>query len=67
LDKGIKAIFVPHSPGVYVSITLNSMSQDSHTTSNSNFNSHFEHDKYFRCNAILNLKSMHNELKDLLM
>jgi len=67
MEKGIKAIFVPHSPGVYVSITLNSMNSDSHTTSNTNFNSNFENDKYFKCNAILNINSMNNELKDLLM
>ena len=65
LERGVKSIFVPHSPGVYVSITLNSMS-DIHGISNTNFDSNFDN-KFFKCNAILNLNSFDNELRDLLM
>ncbi len=51
IDKGIRTIFVPHSAGIYVNINLTSYELD---------------DKYFKCNAILNIESLDNDLKDLL-
>jgi hypothetical protein len=60
LEKGIRTIFVPHSAGVYVSINLiNNVSL--------NYDSNFELNKYYKCNAILNLDCLENELKELLM
>ena len=64
LEPGIKSIFVPHSQGVYISITLNGI--DENTLSN-NFESNYEQNKFFKCNAILNLDSFDQEIRDLLM
>jgi hypothetical protein len=61
LEKGIRTIFVPHSAGVYVSVNLSN-------SYGANFDSNnFEINKYFKCNAILNLETMDPELKELLM
>ncbi len=57
LEKGLRSIFVPHSPGVYISINLNS----EYTETN------FDVNKYFKCNAILNIYSLDAELRELLM
>jgi len=65
LDRGIKAIFVPHSPGVYVSISLGVLNMEQ----NQNFpNENIQEiNKYYKCNAILNLDCVDAELKELLM
>jgi hypothetical protein len=63
LEKGIRCIFVPHSPGVYVSISLSNSHLDPILLNEVNY----EVNKYFSCNAILNLESMDAELKELLM
>jgi hypothetical protein len=63
LDRGIKAIFVPHSPGVYVSISLGISNMEQNLTNENNQ----EVNKYYKCNAILNLDCVDSELKELLM
>ena len=63
LEKGLRSIFVPHSPGVYVSINLNPTPIDSTT----NFDENYDINKYYKCNAILNVDSLDAELKELLM
>ncbi len=62
LEKGVRTIFVPHSAGVYVSINLNPNNMESIT----NFDSNFEVNKFFKCNAILNIENFDPELKELL-
>ncbi len=63
LELGIKSIFVPHSPGIYVSISLNFTQSEASLTNEFNY----EVNKYHKCNAILNLESLDAELKELLM
>lgn len=63
LERGLRSIFVPHSPGVYVCIHLNPSPVD--TTSN--FEANYEYNKFYKCNAILNLECIDNELKELLL
>ena len=54
LEKGIRSIFVPHSPGVYVCISLN--------------NDEFDCDnKFYKCKAILDIDSLDSKTKDLLL
>ena len=48
-----------------MSISLSSINSDNQTANN--FESNFENNKYFKCNAILNLNSFDNELRDMLM
>jgi len=63
LEKGLRSIFVPHSPGVYVSINLNSCANDA----TSNLDCNYDENKYFKCNSILNINSLNSDLKELLM
>ena len=63
LELGIRSIFVPHSPGIYVSISLNCNQFDPNLIHELNN----EVNKYYRCNAILNLESLDAELKELLL
>jgi len=63
LEQGIKSIFVPHSPGIYVSISLNFNQSDPNLINEFNY----EVNKYHKCNAILNLESLDAELKELLL
>ena len=67
MEKGIKSIFVPHSQGVYISITLNTTATAENSLSNNNFETNYEQNKFFKCNAILNLESFDQEIKDLLL
>ncbi len=53
IDKGTRAIFVPHSAGLYVNINLTNADE-------------LESDKYFKCNAILNIDNLDNDLRELL-
>lgn len=68
LEKGVKAIFVPHSAGIYVCINLNSVANNYITDNNSqgNYDSNYEN-KFFKCNAILSLEYFDSDLKELLM
>lgn len=63
LEKGMRTIFIPHSNGIYVSLNLNSSPIDMTT----NFEGNFETNKYFKCNSILNLESIEENLRELLM
>jgi len=70
LEKGVKAIFVPHSAGIYVCINLNStMNYNTNIDNNSqgNFDSNNDNNKFFKCNAILSMECFDGELKELLM
>jgi len=69
LEKGTKAVFVPHSAGIYVSINLNSVANYStnvDSNSQGNYDSNMDN-KFFKCNAILSLEMFEPELKELLM
>jgi len=58
LEKGLGSIFVPHSPGVYVCISLNKIDQ----------NDDFDCDnKYYRCNTILDLEALDVKTRELLL
>ena len=59
IEKGLKSIFVPHSEGIYVSINL---SENIFTGYNTEFNNN-----YFKCKYILNLNSIEEELKELII
>jgi hypothetical protein len=65
LEKGIRTIFVPHSPGVYIAIHL-SIASTGTTEHATNFDSNYEVNKFFKCNAILNIDNFDAELKELL-
>jgi hypothetical protein len=65
LEKGVRTIFVPHSPGVYTAIHL-SMTTTGTMQNATNFDSNYEVNKFFKCNAILNIDSFDAELKELL-
>jgi len=64
LEKGKRAVFVPHSAGIYVSINLNSFSHQENNQGN--FDSNIDN-KFYKCNAILSLELFEEELKELLM
>jgi hypothetical protein len=67
LEKGVRSIFVPHSPGVYVCINLNVNTMPVNNDTTVNFDSNYEVNKYYKCNAILNIDGLDGELKELLM
>jgi len=69
LEKGTKAVFVPHSAGIYVCINLNSVANyttNADSNSQGNYDSNMDN-KFFKCNAILSLEYFEPELKELLM
>jgi hypothetical protein len=64
LEKGNRCIFVPHSAGVYVSITLNPCENN---VANLQYDTEYNVNKYYQCNSLLNIDSVDEELRDLLM
>lgn len=58
LEKGLRTIFVPHSQGVYVSISLNKSDE---------FDDMDSDNKFFQCKVILELDTLESKIKELLM
>lgn len=56
LEKGLRTIFIPHSQGVYVSISLSDENNEDPNESN----------KYFKVRGILDIESLDSTTQELL-